>query len=208
MRTAGLPVAYQRNRISRVPVGPLTLAARAAKMRRGRGGTAAATSALWRRRRTDGDQRCIRRVCFDAAGHLPFTDKGRRIARRTAIGAHQHFVAAARRRAATDQAVQPNNANGRTGRTLFALRARLAGRPDRPNRSGGAGIAFGTGRTLRSGITLRTFAATGKSKRQHPNQQQISDPHFWQPVLGRRPITPHIETEICPVRINKLCRPQ
>jgi len=177
-------------------------------MRRARGGTAAATFALWRRRRADGDQRCIRRVCFHAAGHLPFADIGRRVARRPAIGAHQHFVAAARRRAAADQAVQSNDTYSRTGRTLLALRTRWAGRADRPNRSGRAGIAFGTGRTLRSGVALLTFAATGKCNRQRPYQQQISDPHFWQPVLGRRPITPHIETEICPVRINKFCRPQ
>jgi len=177
-------------------------------MRRARGGTAAATFALWRRRRADGDQRCIRRVCFHAAGHLPFADIGRRVARRPAIGAHQHFVAAARRRAAADQAVQSNDTYSRTGRTLLALRTRWAGRADRPNRSGRAGIAFGTGRTLRSGVALLTFAATGKCNRQRPYQQQISDPHFWQPVLGRRPITPHIDNEICPVRINQLYRPQ
>ena len=149
--------------------------------------------ALWRRRHADRDQRRIRRVCFDAAGHLPFADKGRRIARRTAIGAHQHFVAAARRRAAADQAVQPNDAQGRTGRSLLALRAR--GRAARPGPTGpaGAGIAFRARAVpCGSGSPFGPLPQPASPSTNSPDEQQISRPAFFSTCrLGGAPDAPH-----------------
>ena len=202
--TPGLPM--QENRAG-FRHAALTLPARAAKMRRGGGGTAAATFALWRRRRADRDQRRVRRIGFNAAGNLPFADIGRRVARRSAIGAHQYFVAAARSRAAADQAVQPNNANGRTGRTLLALRARRAGRADRPGRSGRAGIAFGTGRTLRSGVAFRTLCRNRQVRAPTPQRAANIRPAFLATYAWEAPRhAPHNEWNM-PGKNNKLCRP-
>jgi len=143
----------------------------------------------WRRRHADRDQRRIGRICLDAARHLAFADIRRRISRRPAIGAHQHLIAAARSRAAADQAVEVDDTDSRARRTLLALRPGRTGRPDRPWRTHRAGIALRSGRTLGAG-TL-TLAASGKPEQQKPHDYQTSATHF-SPTrcLGRGPRRP------------------
>jgi len=156
----------------------------------------------WRRRDANRNQRLIGAGRLDATRNLPFADVVRRIACRSAIGAHQHFVAAARSAAHANETVQPDHPDRGAGRSLFALRSGRTGRPDWTRRPRGAGVAFRAGRTGRSRIALRGLAAGRQPERQKPRKYQISDVHFFSPLL---PLTEAPHDLVRDVKIANPC---
>ncbi len=153
------------------------------------------TSSL-RRHDANRDRRRIGGIGLDAAGDLAFANECRLISRRPAIGAHQYFVAAARRRAPAAQAVHPNDPHTPAGRTLLALRSRRTGRtrgagitlrpkrppqvPDRPSRPARNRQTPATAVPRVSTCQYAFFQPAGWSG-------GIGAPHFEGSMLGRIP---------------------
>jgi hypothetical protein len=136
---------------------------------------------LFRRRDADRDQRGIGRgSCRPARGAF-FTQKLRLIAGRTAISGHQNLVVLALHRTTRD-AIRFDHSNARARRTGLALRTGRTGRPGRtcwPHRTS---ISFGTLRTRRTLVALRTFATagqrTGHGQKQRHRNCQMRCTHF------------------------------
>jgi hypothetical protein len=125
----------------------------------------------------DRNERTVGRAGNDTAGDRALTQHRRRLSRRTAIRRHQHLIHVAADGACLHPAIHPNDACLRRGsrrswRTLQARRPRRARRP---------GIAFGSGRALRTGRTGgalgRGPATSGKTQTQENDGNKSSGGH-------------------------------
>ncbi len=149
-------------------------------------------AAHWRRLHAKRDRRRVGGTGLDAAGDLPLVEECRLTSRRPAISADQHFVAAARGRARSAQAVVADDPQRGTGRSRFTLRSRRTGRPDRTRRTGDAGIALRSWRPGDTGIAFLPLAAARQRQHQQPDKNQSSATHFFNPLLGAAPSAPHM----------------
>jgi len=151
-----------------------------------------------RRLQADRDQRRIGGGHFDAARGLPLVEERRRVVRRAAIGADQNFIAAARGRTFSAQAVVAHDPYAGTRRPLLALRPWRTGRTNRTRWTGDARIPFGPCRPGWPGSPLGPWphppspnvARTSMNSAKEVSRRLCT---FSLPYLGAATPAPHIK---------------